>query len=169
MRWIFSRNFSYNKYRKYYIWKLFYLINNYIYYIIISNDWLYINNFKRKKVITSESNTPKGLVNHRFNSPFKPNVSKLSSRSFSTVNNSLKTGVSDELLSSLNQFSRQVSGNNPSEEQMNEISDPFKVKAKSDEKISTNLANSMPLTFNYDSERKFNTSAIPKVTKRLDP
>lgn len=74
MRWIFSRNFSYNKYRKYSIWKLFYLINNYIYYIIISNGWLYSNNFKRKKGITSESGTPKGLINHRFNSPFKLNV-----------------------------------------------------------------------------------------------
>jgi len=50
MRWVFSRNFSYNKYRKYFIWKLFYLINNYIHYIIISYGWMYCNYFKRKKL-----------------------------------------------------------------------------------------------------------------------
>lgn len=93
MRWIFSRNFSYNKYRKYPVWKLFYMINNYINYIIISHDWVYYNYFKRKKVINYEFNAHKRLVNHSFNYPFKPKFSKLSRRSFSTVSSSLKTDV----------------------------------------------------------------------------
>jgi hypothetical protein len=78
------------------------------------------------------------------------------------VGSSLKTGVSYELLSSFNGFSRQVSGNIP-----------LKVKANSGEKISNPDSMPriprMPLTFNYDSKRKFSTSATSVVPKGLDP
>lgn len=50
----------------------------------------------------------------------------------------------------------------------NGIGYSLKVKAKSDEKISTILS-SMPSTFNYNTKRKFNTLSKVKSIKKLDP
>lgn len=54
---------------------------------------MYYNYFKRKKVNNSEFNARKGLVNPSSKYLFKPKFYILSSRSFSTVNSSLKTDV----------------------------------------------------------------------------
>jgi len=54
---------------------------------------VYYNYFKRKKVNNSEFNARKGLVNPSSKYLFKPKFYILSSRSFSTVNSSLKTDV----------------------------------------------------------------------------
>lgn len=50
----------------------------------------------------------------------------------------------------------------------NEISYSLKVKAKSDEKISTILS-SMTSTLNYNTKRKFNTLSEVNSIKNLDP
>ena len=50
----------------------------------------------------------------------------------------------------------------------NGISYSLKVKAKSDENISTVLS-SMPLTFNYNTKIKFNTLSKANSIEKLDP
>ena len=96
MRWIFSRNFSYYKYRKYIIWSLFYMINHYIHYIAASDGRLYCYHFKGEKVVSFKCNTHKGLINISLNSPLTSKANfffKVSSRSFSSISNSQKSSV----------------------------------------------------------------------------
>lgn len=93
MRWVFSRNFSYNKYRKYTIWSLFYMINNYIHYITTSDGWLYCNYFKGKKVKSFKCNIDSGLFKHSLISRLTSKINSLSSRSFSIISKAQQSSI----------------------------------------------------------------------------